>query len=358
VAPSEPLGAGAIALEQLVALNDEIAALVRTGIPLERALGLLGEDMPGRLGKITRRLAERLQRGESLSEALGAEGEQFPPVYRAVVLAGLRSGRLGAALESVSHSARRLADTRRMVAAGFLYPIFVVLVAWGLFAMFVVCVVPTLAGFLADYDVIGRRLLGYLEGWGESAHIWGPWGAAAIVVPAILWWFLSGRATLLEAASAGRLLGWLPWLGPMLRWHRLAILAEVLALLVENRVPLGDGLVLSAEATGDPQMIRVAKKAAEALEQGQTLESLAGPTEECSPLLSWLMVVGHRRGALLPALRHAAEIYRGKTRRKADAARVFLPVLLSVAIGGTVTAVYALLLFAPWTRALRAMSGV
>ncbi|UCH70240.1 MAG: type II secretion system F family protein, partial [Candidatus Bathyarchaeota archaeon] len=73
MAHSEPSRAAAITLEQLIALNDEIAALVRTGIPLEQALGQLGEDMPGRLGKLTQRLAERMQRGESLSQVLEEE---------------------------------------------------------------------------------------------------------------------------------------------------------------------------------------------------------------------------------------------------------------------------------------------
>ena len=51
MAPSEPSGASALALEQLIALDDEIAALVRMGVPVERAIGVLGEDMPGRLGE-------------------------------------------------------------------------------------------------------------------------------------------------------------------------------------------------------------------------------------------------------------------------------------------------------------------
>ena len=46
-----------ITLDQLIALNDEIAALVRAGVPLDRGLRSLGEDLPGRLGRFARQLS-------------------------------------------------------------------------------------------------------------------------------------------------------------------------------------------------------------------------------------------------------------------------------------------------------------
>ena len=349
----------AISLDELIALNDEIAALVRAKVPLEGTLNELGEDLPGRLGRITQMLAERMKRGESLGDILEREPQHFPPVYRAVLLAGLRAGRLPAALESVSRSARRLAETRRMTAAGFLYPILVVLVAWCLFVLFITGIAPTLLGFLKYYGAAGPPMLDNLTRWGESGSIgyWAPAVPAAILLLAGIWWFRSGRATLVQPRSSLVMLGWLPWLGPMLRWHRIAIFADVLALLIENRVPLPEGIVLSAEATGDPRMIRGAKEIADSLRRGEPFGLRETFRRGFPPLLDWLMVTGESHGALLPALRHASEIYRRRARNQADVARIFLPVLLTVAIGGTVTLAYALLLFAPWTQLLRTLSG-
>ena len=358
MAHSGASGAAAITLEQLIALNDEIAALVRARVPLEDALGLLGEDLPGRLGRITEILSLRMKRGESLSQALENEPEQFPPVYRAVVLAGVRAGRLPAALESVSGSIRRLAETRRMVAAGFFYPLLVVLVAWGMFVLFVTGVCRALSDFSREYDMLGHELLAHMARWGEWAWYWGPAVPVAIVLLAGVWWLRSGRATLAQPRSAVVTLGWLPWLGRMLRWYQIATFAEVLALLVENRVPLPESVMLSAEATGDPHMIRTAKEFAEALKRGEPLGHPGARGGGFSPLLDWLMVTGQSHGALLPALRNASEIYQRRARHQADVARVFLPVLLTVVIGGGVTFAYALLLFVPWTQALKAMSGV
>ena len=58
-------------LDDLIALNDEIAALVRAGVPLEAGLAELGGDLPGRLGQFATVLAQRTARGESLAQAIG-----------------------------------------------------------------------------------------------------------------------------------------------------------------------------------------------------------------------------------------------------------------------------------------------
>ena len=116
VGNSQAGNAGAVTLEQLIALGDEMAALVKAGVPLEEGLTEFARDMPGQPGKLAKMLGERMSAGESLPHILASEPDQFPPVWRAVVEAGLKSGQLAAALESMSTTARRVAETRRLVA--------------------------------------------------------------------------------------------------------------------------------------------------------------------------------------------------------------------------------------------------
>ena len=66
-------------LDDLIALNDEIGALVRAGVPLEQGLAELGDDMPGRLGRVAAAVAERTARGESLQQALADHALALPP---------------------------------------------------------------------------------------------------------------------------------------------------------------------------------------------------------------------------------------------------------------------------------------
>ena len=90
-----------ITLDQLLALNDEIAALARAGVPLDQGLLHLGRDLPGRLGAISRQFGQRLEAGEPVLALLGDDGD-LPPAYRAVVAAGIRTGRLSVALEGIA----------------------------------------------------------------------------------------------------------------------------------------------------------------------------------------------------------------------------------------------------------------
>ncbi|HEV3120285.1 MAG TPA: type II secretion system F family protein, partial [Isosphaeraceae bacterium] len=132
-------------LDEFIALNDEIAALVRVGIPLERGLLAVGKELSGKSGRLAQALAERLNRGETLQQALKAEGAAFPGIYRAVVEAGLRAGRLSVALEGLARFARSYAELRRAVALALFYPLFVGMLAYALFVVFVLQLAPRFA---------------------------------------------------------------------------------------------------------------------------------------------------------------------------------------------------------------------
>ena len=139
-----------MSLDHLIALNDEIAALVRTGLPLERGLREVGGDFRGRLSRAMTDLAERMSRGESLPEALTAEGKRLPRIYRAVVEAGLRAGRLAAALEGLAGFVRAYLDSRRAIGLALCYPLMVLTLAYGLFVLLVVQVVSRFLGDVRD----------------------------------------------------------------------------------------------------------------------------------------------------------------------------------------------------------------
>src|SRR5689334_7744394 len=145
-------GAGRISVEELGALNDEIAALVRAGVPLERGLLRAGSDLSGGLKRITQALGSRLSRGESLGQALEAEKGAIPPLYRAVVEAGARSGRLPAALEGMAGYLRGVSDARRTIGLALWYPGMVLCLAYVLFAGLVFLVAPR---FVSAYESMG-----------------------------------------------------------------------------------------------------------------------------------------------------------------------------------------------------------
>lgn len=338
----------------MIALNDEIAALARAGLPLERGLIGVGGDLPGRLGAIARGLGGRMERGMTLPEALDAEGAGLPATYRAVVEAGLRSGRLAEALEGLAGSARGYMELRRAIGLALLYPVLVLLVAYGLFVAFVVALIPRLReAFTALGVPVGGPIVA-LEKLGDTAIFWGP-VLPVIVLAGFAAWLRTGRASAFEPGKIGRGLGWVPWMGAVLDGATAAQFADWLAMLVEHEVPWAEAVMLAAGATGDARLSASARRIAEGSRRGESRDASVREAGGLPPLLAWLLSVGDRQGTLAPALRHAAETYRRRAIRKAAALRVALPSVLLLAIGATTTLIYTLTLFLPWAALLHGL---
>ncbi len=307
-------------LDDLISLNDEIAALVRAGLPLEHGLAQLGGDMPGRLGRTAAALAEAAARGESLDQAIVDRAVDLPPVYRAVIQAGMKAGRLPAALEAVAGALRRITDARRAAVLAVSYPLMVSAVVWCGLAVFTALLAPRLAEAFQSLGVPGDRFFAALAQLGRWAWYWGPVGPVAVAVLVAVWWYLCNKASsggkgdrhLLPERpggcfaqkvpvpfSADWLLSRLPWMGRMLRWTQTAAFLDILALLVENKTPLDEAVTLAGDASGDWSMQQAARQLAQRLRNGQTSrdETACGfaTNSPLPPLVNWLMLAAGRR---------------------------------------------------------------
>jgi type II secretory pathway component PulF len=338
-----------VTLDQLIALNDEMAALVRAGVPLERGLIRASHDLRGRLGAIARGLGDRIEQGDRLPEALTRSGYAIPDLYRAIVEAGLRSGRLASALEGMAAVSRGYADARRAVGLALLYPLMVVILAYGLGLAFLHFIAPR---FVLAFQSLGLRPMGFLEALaraGENARYWAPIVPILLVLLGLRWVW-SGRSMALDARAFGSWTSRLPMIGPMIAGFRVANFADLLALLIEHQVPLEEAIRLAAEASGD-QALRLSAEALSArLRRGERADS-GRPVGigTIPPLLTWMLTAGHRQGDLASALRHVATTYRRRAEAKADVIRAALPTALMLIIGAGTVLLYGFLLFVPIT---------
>lgn len=354
--------AGNISLEELVALNDEIASLTRSGVPLELGLKGFGTSVRGRLGRLANRLGKSVAQGKSLPQSLSESDANFPPIYRAIVTAGMRAGRLPAALEAVTASARNLQEVRRSIGLALLYPLVLVVAAY--FALWFV---------LAQITPV---LLGVYEGspppfWASVAKI-GEFANRAMPIPLtdltiIVGWIpplllvigmillrLSSRgAALLGGGATGHFTARLPIVGRIVRDGNLAAVAEILGLLVEQDVPLNEALVLSAGVTADRRLARSAREVSAKLVQGgapPTAEQLPG----FPPLLAWLVSCGGRQQTFVALSRHVADTYRRRVASQSRWLRESLPIWLVIVIGGGLVALLAVTTFLPFAQMMQA----
>jgi len=351
-----PRLSGSITMDELLALNAEIAALVRAGVPLERGLLVTARDLRGRLGRIASALGRRLSRGESLVEALEGEGRAIPPLYRAVVEAGAKSGRLPVALEGLAGYVRGYSEARATIGLALWYPILVLALAYGLFVGLVSRVVPQFLASFESLRLTASPLIHWLNWLGGTVNYWWPAGPIVLVVLAIAW-IRSGTAARFHAPT-WMWLRLFPWMKSILASYETANFSELLALLLEHQVTYPSALVLAAESTGNPRLILGARQLAEAVTRGDRPASALGTVDKRTflPMLRWVLATGQQQGSLVAALHNLADLYRKRAKFQAEKLSLFLPTILMLAIGASATLLYGLALFLPLINILRELS--
>jgi len=345
-----------ITVEDLVMLNQEIAALVRAGTPLERGLSSVGRDVRGRLGRIARSLAERMNQGNSLLQALELERDSIPPLYRAVVEAGVRSGRLPAALEGLTRYVRGYSEARAVVGLALWYPLLIIAVAYVLFIFLTVIVIPRFTMTLPGLGVELPAALVWLEWLGKNIDFWILAGPAALAMIGVLW-IASGRAVRFGGWAWG-LAKLIPGMSRLISDYETANFSELLALLIEHQMAFAPALRLAGEATGNLRIAQATLGIAQDLERGRTVAEATAQSHATAlqPMIRWALATATAPGALDERLRGLSVHYRNRAQYRAENLRIWLPSLLLVTLGGGAALLYGLSLMVPLASLLTNLS--
>ena len=97
----------------------------------------------------------------------------------------------------------------------------------------------------------------------------------------------------------------------------------------------------------DPALSSTLLATADAAQRGEPLDQTLTAAAGVPPFLRWLLSLGWRERALVPALRQAGELYRQQCLRKSEHLHTFLPALLTILMGGIGMALFVLFVFLP-----------
>ncbi len=341
-----------LSLDDFVVLNDEIRAFVRAGIPLDVGLRGTASRADGQLEKVASQISEHISQGRSLEAAIAAEGNAVPAEYRALLAAGLKSGRLPELLSSLSELGQTVADLRRQLKLSLIYPAIVFLLAYVLFTGFVIFVAPHLLRSQEVFRTEVTFVTRVLSTLADTVGIWGPTIPGVLLVLWLLALFkrrvMSGETNLLDGIR------WLPGAKDV----ALSRFARVMTVLVDHDVPLPEACRLSGEATGRESLRLAGDRLAARIEAGQSLATAVKQETGLPSFLSWLMTVGEQQGALPASLRQATSVYEQRAIAKLEWFRRVVPPTIVLLFGGTITLLYALTLFLPMTQLLQSLTEV
>lgn len=347
---------GALTPDQLIYLNEEIAGMARAGLPLEEGLASIAREMSrGNLKQTTQHLADQLKQGKSLPEAIAAQQGRMPKFYSSLMNAGIRGGNLPDVLALLTTYARTLSDLSTVVYTALLYPIMIMLITLFLIVMIMIFVMPQFISIFSDF---GMRLPFFTQLIVDVCRNPIP----TLVIPSgVIGVTAIGLRQVFNATEAGRCI-WariiysLPVFGVLIRSARLAALTDLLAILVENQMPLPEAFELAAQAGSDPILKAGAIQIAEKLRQGSSLAQALKEYKILPEVVSWMAGMGELKGTLPQTLKQAAQMYSRQVAVRSQMVQSVFPPMLVVLCAGFITSVFVFAVFLPLIGLLEGLS--
>jgi general secretion pathway protein F len=310
----------------------QIAGLVSSGLPLERALTALSEESDDeRQRNLVAALRAEVNGGTAFATALAQHPREFSTTYCAVIGAGEHSGNLGLVLERLADDLEQSQALKSQLIGAALYPAIVTLVAITIVMFLLGYVVPQVAEVFAGSKRALPLLTVIMLGLGNFVRNQGWLMLIALIL-------IAGCARLAWASAAFREnfdSAWLnlPVLGKLSRGYNAARFASTLAMLAAAGVPILKALQAAADTLSNRAMRADALDALVLVREGAPLASAMAQKKRFPGLLAMFARLGEQTGQLPLMLERAARQLGTEVQRRSMQLATLLEPLLIVTMG-------------------------
>jgi type IV pilus assembly protein PilC len=344
-----------VSSREFLVFNQELATLLKAGLPLVQSLDILRRAVPNQTFKaVLDDVYERVRAGTSLSDAFEAHATLFPGVYTASLMAGEKSGNLDQVLRRFIAYVKIIGNVRRKTMSALMYPVILLLLSIVVVIVIMVKVVPAFADFYGDFGqelpVLTRVLIAVSDALRNHLLLItlavGGGGVA-------FWrWFkMPGQRIRLHAALMRA-----PVIGGTVTKFATSQLARTLATLLSGGIPLVTALDVASRAVGNRAMARHVEVVTRQVREGQPL-AMALSSRGVFPDVAVKMVeVGEATGALQDMLNALADFY-DEDIETTMARFVTLVEPMMLVVMGVVIAGLLLALYMPVFQLSQAVSG-
>lgn len=361
--PARPLSR-----DDLLYFNQQLAGLTESGMALDQGLRIVAKDLRrGRLRRAIEEIAEDLDRGTLIEEAVNRRANLFPPLYGEILKSGVDSNRLGSTLCNLNTHLLLMRDSRRLFWESAIYPIIVLIVSFVVLSIFMVYVVPQQEELVLGFE--GTEYYGGQDWSPQSLAI--PPATLLLFKAAHHWPFcvmvIGGTVAgiilllyLLKLFPAGRriremLISLIPGFFGVYKASLLSRFSQAAALGASAGHDLPRVLRLAAGATGHRRLIREAEYLSSQIEAGVSPDTSIG-TGLIPAIFRYTAQVAGRRGQLAAALAEMARAYDVIARHRMVMLRMILTpaliILVAILLGFVITA-----MFLPLIMVINKMTG-
>ena len=297
-----------ISTREFLVFNQELATLLKAGMPLVQSLDILRQRVANPLLKtVLDDVYEKVRAGSSLSEAFESHGTLFPGVYTASLLAGEKSGSLEGVIRRYVAYVKVVSGVKRKTISALVYPAILLVLSCVVVGIIVLRVVPEFGAFYRQFDrelPLSTRIIVAISNFAVAYFVLMVLGVVAAVAAFIAWLKRPGNRRRFDRWTLS-----IPMLGPIAQKFATSQAARTLATLLGGGIPLVNAIDVSARSIANQYMAQELTVAAQQVREGRALATALMQSGAFPDVAIKMVEVGESTGALQEMLNSLSEFY-------------------------------------------------
>ena len=297
-----------VSRQEFLVFNQELATLLKAGMPLVQSLDILRDRVSNPAFKaVLDGVYEKVKAGTALSDAFGEHTGIFPAVYAASLMAGERSGNLDEVIRRYVAYEKLIGAVKRRTLSALIYPAILVTLMFGLIGIIVVRVVPAFSGFYANFDRELPLSTRIIVGISDTllANFWLILVGAIAIGVAIAGWIRQPG----QRARLDQMLLALPWAGATVRKFATSQFARTLATLLGGGIALVHALEVAGSAMTNRHLSIELQTVTRRVQEGESFSAALRARGIFTDVAVKMVEVGESTGALQEMLNSLADFY-------------------------------------------------
>jgi type IV pilus assembly protein PilC len=353
-----PISIGGVPQKQLVAFTRQLSTLQDAGLPILRSLQILEtQQKPGLMKAIVGGVADEVEGGGTLSDAMSKYPKAFDKLYVNMINAGELGGVLDIILSRLADFMEKAAKLKKKVIGAMIYPAVVISIAVAIVSLIMIFVIPKFIQIFKDFKVdlpqITVILINISLWFTPPTNGW----AYVLFSPVITMLLIK----LLRMSEGGKYAVDLvklkiPILGGIISKTSIARFTRTLGTLISAGVPILDALTITKETCGNEVYSRALVKVHDAIREGENMADPLRATKVCDALVVNMVDVGEETGDLDKMLMKIADNYDSDVDVLVGSLISILEPVMVVVLG-LIVGFIVIALFSPMIALISAVSG-
>src|SRR5215468_999347 len=327
---------GKIKTEAFLLFNQQLSALLRAGLPILQAITILRKRVINeRLRLVLEDVEDKIRAGHALSQAFAAQGDTFPRIYIASILAGERSGSLDEVLLRYVSYQKTITEARRKIKKALAYPAVLVSASIILVMVLSTYVIPQ---FMKLYGGVGATELPSVtvavvatSEFISKNLIW----LIPTVIGGLIFIFL-WRRTPAGRLTIDRWILRMPVAGETVRQLTIAQFTRSLATLLAGGITLPESVEIANESITNRALREASAGVLTGIREGRPFTESLEASGWVSELALDMIGVGERSGALREMLDEVANFYDGEVEVRLNTITTFIEPIILIFMGSLV----------------------